>query len=83
MTGVGGRRDVTSPAIDGPVKRSVWTFDTYTPVAARSFLDHLRRCPSDFDILPIGCLAGNAPVGDAKADIAVFRAKRTRTDRRS
>jgi len=24
------------------------------PVAARGFLDHLRRCPSDFDILPIG-----------------------------
>jgi hypothetical protein len=24
------------------------------PVAARGFPDHLRRCPSEFDILPIG-----------------------------
>src|SRR6476661_1284467 len=54
------------------LSRSIWTIDHIYPVARRGFPDHLRRCPSEFDILPIGSLAGNAPVGDAKADIAAF-----------
>jgi hypothetical protein len=54
------------------LSRSIWTIDHIYPVAARGFLDHLRRCPSDFDILTVGSFAGNTPVGDAETDVAVF-----------
>ena len=69
---VAGTADVTVPPIGGRLSRSVWTIDHVYPVAARGFLDHLHRRPSDFDILSIGCLAGNAPVGGAKTEVSVF-----------
>src|SRR5262249_47792726 len=51
---------------------SVWTIDYIYPVAARRLLDHLHRRPSDFDILSVGCFAGNTPIGSAKTDVSIF-----------
>jgi hypothetical protein len=57
MTGVGGRRDVTSPAIGGPVRPFRMDCRSHTPSCHPKVSGPLRRCPCDFNILPIGCLA--------------------------
>ena len=54
------------------LSRSIGTIDHVYPVAGRGSLDHLYRCASDFDILPIGSFASNAPIGGAKTDVPIF-----------
>jgi len=57
--------------VQGPLSSSVWTVYHIHPVAARGLLDHLHRCPSDFDILSIGALPAMLQSG-SKTDVSVF-----------